>query len=154
MSVERGLVENKRALDKMESAGRNASAGKRSTSSRNILRSASIYFGTALLCLAVLVPVLRLQKADLRIPLYSSGDAFFYSMIVKNLVENGVYATNSYLGAPYQLEFYDFPLGNTLHFVFVRLLSIFSSNFGLVINLYYLLGFCLMAVFSLFVFRQ
>src|SRR5205807_1812059 len=112
------------------------------------------YLGTALLCLLVLVFMLHLRHADLSIPLYAGTDAFFYNAIVKNLVENGSVNTNAFLGAPGRQEFYDFPLPHALHFTAIRVLALFSSNFAVVENLYFLLTFPLTAVFSLFALRS
>jgi len=111
------------------------------------------YLTTALLCLGILTVVLKLPAADLSIPLYGNYDAFFYTAIVKDLVEHGSSNTNPLLGAPGHQELYDFPLPHAVHFSVIRLLSLFTSNYALVENLYYLLTFPLTALASLFVFR-
>jgi phosphoglycerol transferase len=119
------------------------------------LTTAGIYCGTALLSLVIVFWVMQLWRSDLSIPLHSQdGDGTFYDTVVKNLIENGTYNRNPFIGAPGQGQIYDFPLPHGIHFALLRLLSIFAGQFGTVINLYFLLTFPLTAVVSMFVLRR
>ena len=114
------------------------------------------YSGTIILCLALLVLVMKLWKASLAVPFgyLPGGDALCYSIFVKGLIDNGWYWQNHFLGMPTGLDLYDFPLSDGIHFLFIKFLSLFSTNYAVVLNLYFLLNFPLTALTSLFVFRR
>jgi phosphoglycerol transferase len=104
--------------------------------------------------LLALIPVFQLWNARMDVPFTYTGDATFYSMTIENVVENGWYERTERLGAPFGLELHDFPLGgDNLHFALVRILTAFSSEPGVVLNIYLLLTFPLVALTSLFVLR-
>ena len=106
------------------------------------------------ICLAVLIKIYELYKVDLRVPLDSYGDGLFYQALFKNFIETGNYNINPRLGAPGQLELYDFPVPHSTHLLGFALLRLFSHDFGLVFNLYYLASFPLAAIVALYVFRR
>jgi hypothetical protein len=128
------------------------------TVDRNKFRIAAIlgYFGTCILCLAILAWVMKLWNADLAVPFHwqLAPDVNLHLMLFKNLVEKGGLYTNVFLGAPNHLELYDFPQPYYIHYLFIQVLSLFSRNFNVVFNLYFLLTFPLIAITSLFVFRR
>ena len=99
---------------------------------------------------------MKLWKASLAVPFgyLPGGDALCYSIIVKGLIDNGWYWQNHFLGMPTGLDLYDFPLSDGIHFLFIKFLSLFSTNYAVVLNLYFLLNFPLTALTSLFVFRR
>jgi phosphoglycerol transferase len=114
------------------------------------------YGSTVALCLVMLVLVLKLWKADVTIPFAYAygGDAFFFCMVVKGLVNNTWYWQNHFIGMPTGLELYDFPQSDSIHFLFIKFLSLFSSNYAVILNSYFLLNFPLTSITSLFVFRR
>ncbi|HZD33515.1 MAG TPA: hypothetical protein VE779_17855 [Candidatus Angelobacter sp.] len=112
------------------------------------------YLLAAAISILVLNSVYKLGHADLRIPLVDAGDATFYDSVVKNFVENGGYNLNPLLGAPGHQEMYDFPITHITHFLGFAILRLFTRNYGLVINLYYLLTYPLIAITSLYAFRR
>src|SRR5204862_231532 len=62
---------------------------------------------------------------------------------------------NPALGAPAGLDLRDVPLSdNNFHFLLLKLLGLFTSDYGLVINLFFLLTFPLVTLSALYVFRQ
>jgi hypothetical protein len=111
-------------------------------------------------CFAVVISVLiltglyRLNRIDLTVPLNNTGDALFYQALFKNFVETGHYNINSQLGAPGQLELYDFPVPHSTHLIGFAILRLFTHNFGLAFNLYYLATYPAAAVLGLYVFRR
>lgn len=122
---------------------------------RWLIASASPYAATAVLCAVILAGYFQLWKRDLRIPLDDyRGDAFIHQMLVKNLVDNGHYYTNRWLGAPGEQELYDFPFPHWTPVMVWWLLRLFSHNYGLVLNLYYLLTFPFCALATLYFFRR
>ena len=115
-----------------------------------------MYAVTALLACAAVGWAMQLWNAEWRVPLFyhSGGDASFSSMLVKGIIDHGWYLHNSSVGAPDGLQMEDYPLSDVVHFLIIRILAIFSSNFGLVINFDYLLTFPLSAVSAAYVFRR
>jgi phosphoglycerol transferase len=116
---------------------------------------AAPYTVVALLSSIAAVPVLHLWRADLRVPFEYDGDSLLFSMIVKSLVDHGWFLTNPNLGAPQGLLMHDYPVSahDTLHLLVIRGLSLFSHDWALLFNGYYLLGFPLIACSALFALR-
>ena len=121
---------------------------------KKLWETLTLYAGTSLLCVATLYIVMDLGSGNLAVPFSAGGDSYFYSMVVKNLVENGKWYVNDFLGAPGRSELYDFPVPQFTQLAVLKLLSLFSSNFAVVLNLYFLLTFPLTAVASLAVLRH
>jgi len=106
-------------------------------------------------CLAILVWVMQLWRADLPVPFgYRGSDSFFHFMQAKSLLDNGWYLENPFIGMPTGMEFYDFPLTENLHFLVMKLVSLAAADFGRTVNGYYLLTFPLSAMTALGVFRH
>src|SRR5215213_847167 len=118
------------------------------------LKQVAEYLIAVALCLLILTLFLKLWRADLRVPLFYSGDTVFYTMTVKGMIENGWFWQNHFVGAPGGLLMYDFPWVDTTVAVLLWLISIFTHNAALVLNLFYLLTYPLVAITSLFVFRH
>ncbi|HEX3248248.1 MAG TPA: hypothetical protein VHS05_02385 [Pyrinomonadaceae bacterium] len=117
-------------------------------------RQASEYIFAVALCLLILFLFLKLWRTDLRIPLFYSGDTIFYQTVVKGMIDNGWYWQNRFVGAPGGLLMYDFPWIDSTVAVFLWLISFFTHNAGLVLNIFYLLTYPLVAASSLYVFRH
>lgn len=107
------------------------------------------------LALLLLVPVLRLDQADLAVPLGWGGDTFYYQVVVKGLVENGLVAANPSLGFPHGSSLCDTPIiFEPLHLALLRSLTGPCPEPFSLINLYFLAGFPLVALTSLVVLRH
>lgn len=117
-------------------------------------RSASQYLAAALLSLLIVFLLLKLYRADFRVPLHYNGDALLHSMFIKGIIENGWYWQNPRLGAPGELKMYDFPAVDNSAAVVLKFLSLFSSHPIVVLNVFYLLTFPLIAISALYVLRQ
>lgn len=114
----------------------------------------AFYVGAALLSLAVLSFVLRLWEADISVPLTNVGDALFNGALIKGVIDNGWYLHNKYVGMPTGLYLHDFSNAYVLNFLIIKAFSLFCRSYGTVLNLFYLLGFPLTTLASLYVFRQ
>ena len=101
-----------------------------------------------------LVPVFRLWDASLRVPFNYSGDANSAAVIVKGVLDHGWYATNRNLGAPFVQHLSDYPFSGNLHMVLMRVLGFSGASYPVVINLYFLLGYALVAVAAAWVLRR
>lgn len=81
----------------------------------------------------------RLWEFDIRVPFsYIGNDDFVYATVAKNAI-NGSWTQfyNPDLGAPYGQELYSFPMIWTFYFYFCKICSLFTSNYAIVMNLYY-----------------
>lgn len=76
-----------------------------------------MYTFSAALSIAILIFLMQLWKANLSVPLDYNADGLFSTIMVKGLIENGWYFNNKYLGAPFGLEMYDFPMADNFHFL-------------------------------------
>jgi hypothetical protein len=108
---------------------------------------------TALVTVLLLGPALHLGEADANVPFRYQQDGLFFGMTVKTVIEQGWYDHNSRLGAPYGLDLQDFAAlgGNNLDYVVIKGFGLFSDDYAVVENAYYLLTFVLIAVAALLV---
>ena len=118
--------------------------------SRRWLATFAAYAGAVALCLGILVWVLRLDQANLRVPFPYKGDALSMQMSIKGLVENGWYLHNDRLGAPMGADLHGYPRADCLHYLLIKLLSLRTSNFAILYNLYFLLTFPLTTLTSIY----
>jgi phosphoglycerol transferase len=94
----------------------------------------------SLLCLVLLGVVLRLGEADLRLPLHYLGDSITFLTKAKAIVQGEWIHHNSRIGMPFGADWTDFPLNVTLDSAWIWLLSHFTNNAALLLNVYWLLG--------------
>jgi hypothetical protein len=94
--------------------------------------------------------VLELWNADLRVPFTYTGDGTLNLFFIKNVLENAWYFENGRVGAPAGLELYDYPVinGETLNLLLFRVLGLGTGDPALVLNLFFLLTFPLVALTS------
>jgi phosphoglycerol transferase len=117
-------------------------------------RAIAEYGVAAGLSLLAAVFVLRLWNADLRIPFDYRGDSLAFAQLVKSIVDHGWYLTNPSLGAPGVLEMHDFPFAETFHLALIKAMSLLGWNWAVLFNGYFLLGFPVITVSALAVFRH
>lgn len=122
--------------------------------SNNKFKVIAAYLGATALCLLILTWVLKLWHADFNIPFIYGGDSLFTGMMIKGVINNGWYLNNNFVGMPIGTNLYDFPMADNFSFLIIKLLSLFASNYGLIINLFFLLTFPLTTLTSLYVFRH
>lgn len=121
------------------------------------LSRTSIIWCTVLLILTSIYLVFTLGLTSgvrFDVPFTYEGDGLEYNLLTKTMIETGWWLENPMVGAPDKLEMYDYPVGNNLDFLIMKIMSVFSGNYAVVMNMYYILGFFLTAFCSLFVFRQ
>jgi hypothetical protein len=121
-----------------------------------ILRSALAYASAAILASAAAVVFLELWRADFHVPFLYGGDELLHALVVKSVLDHGWYLTNPNLGAPAGLQLYDYPVcaDDTVHLLAIKALGLFSTDWAFVQNLYFLLGFPLIALSAMAVFRR
>lgn len=117
--------------------------------------SALAYLATGVLTLTMFFSLYGLWGQSLRVPLLPPvGDYAASALFSKTAMETGWCGTNPRLGAPHGFECFDFPMADGLNYGFFALFGRFSDDVWLGMNLHYLLGFLLIALTSLFAFRQ
>jgi phosphoglycerol transferase len=107
------------------------------------------------LSVAILIVVLKLWRADLRDALYYQFDGVYYLSMVKTVVETGWYYDNDRVGQIGGLNYRDFPSADGwLHWGLIKLLTLVVPDPFVVMNLFFLVGFPLTALTTLFVCRR
>jgi phosphoglycerol transferase len=117
-------------------------------------RTVAEYAAALVLCVLILVCVTKLWRADLRVPFEYGGDALFHGMVIKGIIDNGWYLRNNSIGMPGGSELFYFPMADNMHFLLIKFFSLFTHDYALILNLYFLLTFPLTAVSSLYVLRH
>jgi phosphoglycerol transferase len=127
----------------------------RTLSSRQRWKEMAAYLATIILSLFILTWVMRLERAEFGIPFTYQGDSLFYHLVIKGVVDHGWFLDNPTLGMPYGLDLRDVPTSdNNLYFVLIKFISFFTSDYTVILNLFFLLGFPLTVVISYYVLRQ
>jgi phosphoglycerol transferase len=108
------------------------------------------------LSLLVFSIVTDLWKFDLSIPfLYSSqGDNLFTGTFIKTVIDTGWNNTNPYLGAPLHYDISNFPMAEGFHYLLIKLISYINSDYGFVMNVFFILSFPLSTFTALFVMKR
>ncbi|MDJ0336516.1 hypothetical protein QMG83_14910 [Salinibacterium sp. G-O1] len=97
---------------------------------------------------------LQLWKARIDVPLTYSGDALPTGAHFKTVIETGWYEYQRLLGAPFGQTYNDFPTADNLHFIAAKVLSLFTHDWAVAMNVYFIIGFPLAAVAALWLFRR
>jgi phosphoglycerol transferase len=118
------------------------------------LHTAAEYGFALLVCLGLLTWLYDLPNFEWDVPLRYSGDALYYLLQVRGLIDHGWYLTNPDLGAPFRLDNHDFPIGETWHFLIIKAMALCLTSPAAVVNAYFFLGFPLATLTSLFVMRH
>ena len=96
---------------------------------------------------------MQLWRADFKVPFMYFVDSLFYNIATKGTIEHGWWLHNRSLGAPAGLTFEGYPAMENFQWVLVKLISLFTSDHALVLNLFYLLTFPLTAMTSFYFLR-
>jgi phosphoglycerol transferase len=125
-------------------------AGKRGAGKRAV--AAAVV--TVLITLVALVVALKLWKRDLAIPFRYTGDSLPNQAWIQAMLEDGWWWTCQRLGAPFQMDTWDFPQFPHLHFVILKALALGGFDAATLMNLYFLLSFPLIALAALAALRS
>lgn len=102
---------------------------------------------SALLSFVGATIVMRLWRADFSIPFAYEGDARAIGMLSRRILQTPNYLTNPFLGWPAQQELAEVPQGaDNLTFVFFWIIGRFTDDFGMVMNVYFVATFVLIAL--------
>ncbi|WP_157155322.1 hypothetical protein [Diaminobutyricimonas sp. LJ205] len=119
----------------------------------SIRTEAPIYLLTLVVSSIATWFALDLQRANLRAPLEYQGDALAVGAHIKTVIETGWYESQPLLGAPAGQTYNDFPTADNLHFIAAKILALFTSDWAVAFNLYYIVGFPLAALAAVWFFR-
>jgi len=118
---------------------------------RKLQELASVVF----LAFVFLTLIMHLWTAEWHVPFqYSGGDPLESEAVIKSVIDTGTYLENPFLGAPGQFEYYDYPRTEHFQIFIVRILSVFSKDYALVINSFFVFTFPLTAVIAFSVLRS
>ncbi len=111
--------------------------------------------GVAVAAWAWTAVMLRVWNMPLRLPWDTRSDATLISTMVKNLADGGWYTDQPRLGAPFGQHLEDFPHGGeTFQLVAMKVLTTVTGDWGLAMNLYFLLGAGVLAAVTHLVLRH
>jgi hypothetical protein len=112
-----------------------------------------LYLAVVIVTTVVTVFALDLWKMQWNIPLVYEGDAVTIAAQFKTDFETGWYEIQPLLGAPFQQVFHDYKSADNAHHLFAVAAGLFTSQFGVAMNLYYILGYVLAALTAAWFFR-
>lgn len=112
-----------------------------------------LYLVTALITSVTTFFALTLWRADLRVPFEYSGDAIPTAAHFKTVIEEGWYEYQPRLGAPAGQFYNDFPTADNLHLIAAKVIGLFTSDWAVALNSYFLLGFVLAALAAVWFLR-
>lgn len=112
-----------------------------------------IYLAAMVITAGCLTWMSRLWQATLSVPFAYAGDAVASSAYFKDVMQVGWYENQPNLGAPYGQHYHDFPFTDDLNPAMGKVLSLFTDDWAVAMNLYYLLGFLLCAAAAVWFFR-
>lgn len=118
------------------------------------VREGATYLLSVLMSLLATVVSLQLWRADWRVPFTYYGDAVAVSAHFKTVIETGWYESQSLLAAPTGQVYHDFPTADNLNFAAAHVLSWFTSDFAVAVNVYYVVGFLLAALTAVWFLRE
>ncbi len=121
---------------------------------REAWKNAAGYVAAAAGAVAIMAVALRLWNARLDVPLHDGADNLQVRMFVQNVLESGWALDAPRLGAPGALDMRDYPIPDVLHVAIIKLMGLVWRDSAVVLNLYYLLAFPLVALSAYWVLRR
>lgn len=107
------------------------------------------YFIAIILSILILIFTMKLWKVDLRIPFTYEGDGLSIAVLFKGFIDNDSMVINKFIGFPSYYSFLDTPTADWLHILIARFITLLTSDYGLALNMFYLLTFPLTTITSL-----
>ena len=108
--------------------------------------------------LVILILVLDVNSDIFKYPVDYSGDTLqvlmFFKMIINGDLPFYSYATSHYVGLPFGFISADYPSPMATGFLFVKLLSMFTSNVAVVFNMYLIISYFMIINVMFFVLKR
>lgn len=115
---------------------------------------AAAYAVAALVPLGVILLLVRPWEHGLGVPITYVADGLLTGAVIKGVLRNGWWLVNPAIGAPGVMNLYDFPGADTLHYLAIRFLGLFSADWSTVMNALYLLGYPAAGLSATFALRR
>ncbi len=112
------------------------------------------YFSAFFLSLFILYITTGLWKLDLHSPFSYSGDAITSGVFIKTVIETGWNVINPHLGAPLHYDLSSYPMAEGFHYLLFKMIAFFSSNYAVVLNIFFILSFPLSSLSAFFVMKR
>jgi len=111
------------------------------------------YLILLILTLLSLTFILKPYGQDLKIPFEYSNDSLSAALLIKTVQETGWYLENYRIGTPFGLKMQDYPLSDGLNILMIKFLSLLTDEYGLLMNLFFILTFILVSFSAYFAIR-
>ncbi len=122
----------------------------------HMLRTKNI--GTAIflciLTIAIAFWVLCAKGFSLYVPFVYANDGLFSGEAIKSIIDTGWFLHNPYLGAPGIFSQAEYPVSDQASFLIIKLIALFTQDYALIINIFYLLTYPLTALAAFIVLRK
>lgn len=112
----------------------------------------SAYSFISVISILILTWVLKLWRADIKVPFSDNVDTLFNLITIKTLADNVWYFRNDFIGTPFGLDFHDFPTTEIFYLIILKVLVLLSDS-STALNAFFISTFPLTAIASLFVFK-
>lgn len=119
------------------------------------------YFSAVILTLCIFILLTHAWDFNLRIPFIYHGDSILggdvtcISMLIKSIIDTGWYLKNPYIGVPGGYNLADYPFGgDNFHLLFIKILSYFTSDYALILNLFFIFTFISVTLSALCVLKR
>lgn len=112
-----------------------------------------LYLATAFVTAVVTAISLQLWKANLGVPFIYGGDAAAVGAHFKTVLQEGWYEHQPRLGAPAGQFYNDFPTADNLHLIAAKIIGLFTSEWAVAMNVYFLIGFVLTSLSAVWFLR-
>ena len=96
----------------------------------------------------------RMWDVNLRIPFGYDGDALLQLASIKAMCETGWAYFNNRLGAPFGMNFFDYPSADGLFTLFLTILIFFTRDHFIILNVFYIMGYGLSFFSAYWAFRK
>lgn len=107
------------------------------------------YFIAIILSIIIMIFTMELWKADFKIPFTYEGDGLSIAALFKGFIDNDSMIVNKFIGFPSYYSVLDTPTSDWLHILIARLITLLTNEYGLALNMFYLLTFPLTTITSL-----
>jgi phosphoglycerol transferase len=113
------------------------------------------YLIAGTLSLVLFVLITHAWRFSLSVPFFYSGDSISFSAQLKSIADTGWYLLNPYIGSPGGFNFYDYPVSpDNFHYLLFKLMFLFTHNYAVVLNLFYLFTFPAATLSALLVLKR
>ena len=112
------------------------------------------YVLQAVVSIGIIFYSLKLWKYDIKVPLNYWGDTIYQLLAIKSIIQNGWTFNIPQLSAPYSLSLVSFPVNASSDWLIIKILSLFTHEAGLILNIFWMLTFVLTGWTTMFAMEQ